>query len=85
MARSHHRKKHKQHLQQFKHSHDVPFKKTKGKATGVFAFGGIVIGLATGFFASNGNPMWVIVGTVIGGLLGYLIGRRMDSDMNAKN
>lgn len=83
MARSHHRKKHRQHLQQFKHSHDIPFKKSKGKATGVFTFGGIVIGLATGFFASNGNMIWVIAGTVIGGISGYFIGGRMDTD--AKN
>jgi outer membrane lipoprotein SlyB len=80
MARSHHRKKHKQHLQQFKHSRDINTSKAKGKAAGVFTFGGAVVGLATGFFASNGQILWIIVGTIAGGLTGYLIGRKMDRD-----
>lgn len=81
MARSHHRKKHKEHLRQFKHSHDTAISsKVKGKAAGVFTFGGVVVGLATGFFASNGAIIWIVAGVAAGGLAGYFIGRRIDGD-----
>jgi hypothetical protein len=77
MARSHHRKKHKTHLRKYKHSHDVSSSKGQGKATGVFIFGGLVIGLATGFFASNGSMIWVITGAVTGAIAGYFLGKKI--------
>jgi hypothetical protein len=80
MARSHHRKKHKAHLRKFKHSHDVSSSKATGKAAGVFTFGGIVVGLATGFFASNANILWVIVGAALGAIAGFFLGKKLDSD-----
>jgi VIT1/CCC1 family predicted Fe2+/Mn2+ transporter len=79
MARSHHRKKHKEHLRNFKQSHEgAASVKAKGKASGVFTFGGVAVGLLLGYLASNGLLVWAIVGLVAGGAAGYLIGRSID-------
>ncbi|MEI9809138.1 MAG: hypothetical protein WDO16_15455 [Bacteroidota bacterium] len=81
MARSHHRKKHKEHLRNFKQSHEgtaAVKAKAKGKAAGVFAFGGVAVGLLLGYLASNGSLIWAAVGLIAGGTAGYLIGRRVD-------
>ena len=84
MARSHHRKKHKQHLQQFKHSQDTVKDTPKGKtsATWVFGIAGAILGFAVGFFASSGDLLWIAVGLVAGSVAGYLIGRKIDSQKN---
>lgn len=78
MARSHHRKKHGAHLRQFKHSHDVTVSKSKTKASSVFAFFGLVIGMAISYFAASGNIIWIALGAFIGGIAGYFIGRGID-------
>ena len=79
MARSHHRKKHKEHLRNFRQSQEgVASVKAKGKAAGVFAFGGVAVGLLLGYLASNGSFLWAGVGLVAGGLAGYLVGRSVD-------
>ena len=80
MARSHHRKKHKEHLGQFKHSHDITSSKVKTKASSVFTFIGMIIGLVISFFATNGNIIWIAAGALIGGIAGYLIGRGIDKE-----
>ena len=79
MARSHHHKKHKAHLQQFKHSQDTAVPKAKGKAAYVFLIIAAIVGLLIGYFASNGAVAWMGIGLAVGGLVGYLIGRRVDS------
>ena len=83
MARSHHRKKHKQHLQQFKHSQvttaDTP--KSKSSATWVFGIAGAILGFAVSYFAS-GALLWVAAGLIAGTAAGYLIGRRIDDQKN---
>jgi hypothetical protein len=79
MARSHHRKKHKEHLRNFKQSHEgTASVKAKGKASGVFAFGGVAVGLLLGYLASNGSLLWAIAGLIAGGATGYFIGRSVD-------
>jgi hypothetical protein len=79
MARSHHRKKHREHLRNFKQSHEgTASVKAKGKASGVFTFGGVAVGLLLGYLASNGSLVWAAAGLVIGGTAGYLLGRRID-------
>jgi uncharacterized protein YcfJ len=78
MARSHHRKKHKEHVRQFKHSHDTVTSKTKGKASYTFLIIGAIVGLLIGFLASNGAPVWTAIGLVAGGLAGYFMGTRTD-------
>ena len=81
MANPHHRKKHKEHVRQFKHSHEATASvKTKGKASGVFIFAGVVAGLLVSYFASNGILIWMAAGVIAGGLAGYLIGRRIESE-----
>jgi uncharacterized membrane protein YfcA len=79
MARPHHRKKHKQHLQQFKHRGDTSTDTAKSKGANVFAIGGAFFGLAIGFIASSGNVVWMVAGLVIGSIAGYFIGNRMDT------
>lgn len=79
MARSHHRKKHKEHLRQYQHSHDTAGTKTgKGKITGTVAIIGAILGMAVGYFATDGILLWLAFGAVAGGLGGYLAGRYFD-------
>ena len=79
MARSHHRKNHKQHLQEFKHKQEnAAITNKKGKASGTFSVAGMVLGLAIAYFASTGGYLWMGIGLVVGGLAGYLLGRRID-------
>jgi hypothetical protein len=82
MARSHHRKKHKQHLQQFKHSQetiaDAP--KSKSSATWVFGIAGAILVFAVSYFASSGAILWWVPGIIAGAAAGYFIGRKIDRD-----
>jgi len=78
MARSHHRKGHKQHLQQFKHRGDSGTGKAVSKGSSVFAVAGAVFGLAIGYMASSGSLLWIIVGLTLGGVTGYFIGKKVD-------
>jgi hypothetical protein len=79
MARSHHRKKHKEHLRQFKHSHDTVDTKAKGKASYTFLIIGAIVGFAICAFASSGATLWMVIGFVAGGAAGYFIGRNVDN------
>ena len=78
MARSHHRKKHKEQLRQFKHKEEEAYPKAKSKAANVFALVGAIIGLAVSYFASEGSITWIFIGLIAGGVAGYLIGRKID-------
>lgn len=80
MARSHHRKKHKEHLRQFKHKAETTSTSVKSKASGLFAIGGAVIGLAVCYFGTEGSLLWMSIGLVAGGVAGYLVGRKIDND-----
>jgi len=83
MARSHHRKKHKEHLRQYQHSIEgVSSTSKKGKVTGTFTIIGAILGMAVGYFASDGNMLWVGMGAVAGGLSGFLAGRYFDKEKN---
>jgi uncharacterized protein YcfJ len=81
MARSHHRKKHKQHLQQFKQSHDTSTTAgaaSRSSAKWVFAIAGAILGFAVSYFATGGNMLWVAAATVAGCTAGYFIGKKID-------
>ena len=81
MARSHHRKKHKEHLRQYQHNQETGKTKVKkAKVSGTFAIVGAVLGAAIGYFATDGNPTWIAFGAVLGGLGGYLTGRYLDKE-----
>ena len=84
MPTSHHRKKHKAHLQQFKHSQDTNAVKTgKGKSVGLFTIIGAALGFAVSYFATQGTAIWIVAGIAAGAVLGYYIGRKVDSDVPA--
>lgn len=82
MARSHHRKKHKEHLRQFQHANDSTASTPKGKAVNVFSVVGAVCGLAIGYFASDKSVLWSIIGALLGAGAGYLFGRNIDKQGN---
>lgn len=78
MANPHHRKKHKEHLRQFQHRGDMKTETSKGSGTSVFAIAGAAAGLAILYFATQGNLIWAAAGAVVGGVVGYLIGKSVD-------
>ncbi|HRO69632.1 MAG TPA: hypothetical protein PK951_04605 [Chitinophagaceae bacterium] len=80
MARSHHRKKHKEHLRNFKQKEETTWSTPKSKAANVFAVTGAIVGLAISFFSTEGSILWISVGVIAGGIAGYLIGRRVDQN-----
>ena len=80
MARSHHRKKHKEHLRQFKHTNEKATTSTvKGKAVWVFTIGGAIVGLMITYFAAKGNVAWTISGLLAGAIVGFIAGKKMDN------
>ena len=79
MPTSHHRKKHKEHLRHFQHTHEpVTTKAATGGIAGTIAIIGLILGIAVGYFATDGILLWTAFGAVIGGLLGFLGGRYFD-------
>ncbi len=83
MAKSHHRKKHKEHLRNYQHSQEsVNPVSRKGKITGTFAILGAILGIAIGYFVTDGDLIWIGFGSVTGGLAGYLAGHYLDKDVN---
>jgi VIT1/CCC1 family predicted Fe2+/Mn2+ transporter len=79
MARSHHRKKHKEHLRQYQHSHETASPSSaKGTITGAVTIIGVILGAAIGYFLTDGVLLWVGFGVITGGLAGWLAGRYID-------
>jgi len=80
MANPHHRKKHKEHLKQFQNraAAGTGESKEKAKASSVFAVGGAIAGLAVIYFATQGDFLWAAGGAVVGGFIGYLVGKNVD-------
>jgi hypothetical protein len=76
MARSHHRKSHKDHLRQFQGQQKSADR--KNRSAGTLAVIGIILGLALGYFGSGSDPVWIAGAGIAGGLAGYLIGRYLD-------
>jgi hypothetical protein len=83
MARSHHRKKHKQHVRQFKSTHDTNVSaasaRNKVSGTWMFTIAGLILGGAVGYFAS-GAVLWIAAGALAGTATGYFIGKKIDTD-----
>lgn len=78
MARSHHRKKHKQHLQQFQHSREIEVISKKGRSKWIVTVVGAFFGFAIGNFATDGALGWMIIGLAVGAAIGYFIGIGLD-------
>lgn len=84
MARSHHRKKHKKHLQQFKQSREINTISPKSKvaARWVFGIGGALLGFAVVFFATGNLLLWGAVGLIPGAVAGYYFGKKIELKKN---
>ena len=81
MARSHHRKKHKEHLRQFRHSQETnAIKSGKGKTIGMFTGLGAALGFAVSYFATQASVLWIAIGILAGAVIGFYIGRKIDED-----
>ncbi|MBE2231770.1 MAG: AtpZ/AtpI family protein [Chitinophagaceae bacterium] len=79
MARSHHRKKHREHVRQFRQTHDTSTAEGRsGKAVNIFMIAGALAGFAIGYFASGAEPLWMATGLLLGAAGGYLAGRKID-------
>lgn len=81
MARSHHRKKHKAHLRQYRNTNeelDVISRKTS--VTGTITVIGGIVGAAVGYFTTDGVMTWIIAGGIAGLAAGFFIGRYIDRD-----
>ncbi|MBS1760540.1 MAG: hypothetical protein JST23_10495 [Bacteroidetes bacterium] len=85
MARSHHRKKHKSHVRNFKQEKEgiglLEAKKSRSSGKVVFALGGAVAAFVISYFATDSN-LWMAVITLIGAGLGYLLGKQIDNMKN---
>lgn len=77
MARSHHRKKHRQQLRSYQQGRDISEKSKRVKVTGLFTIIGTFLGIGIGYFAT-GAALPMIITAVIGTAVGYYIGRKMD-------
>ncbi len=85
MPRSHHRKKHKSHVKQFKESHDTTVSaNAKGKAAWIFSIAAAAAGFAITFFASGGAWLWIAIFTAGCGAAGYYFGKKMDQEKENK-
>ncbi len=83
MARSHHRKKHKEHLRNFKHNHEhTPAQVAKGKSVWLFTIAGAVVGLMISYFAVNGTIAWTLAGLLIGAAAGFFISKKLDANQD---
>lgn len=81
MARSHHRKKHKEHLRQFKHTQENGENPSaKSKASNIIMIAGALVGFAIGYFGSEGMPLWMAIGLIGGAIAGHFIGRKIDEE-----
>jgi Flp pilus assembly protein TadB len=79
MARSHHRKKHKEHLKHFHNRQEAGSGiSKKGKSTWVIAVLGAIAGFLILYFAAGNSVPGLIGGLVAGGAIGYFIGQRLD-------
>jgi hypothetical protein len=79
MPRTHHRKAHKQHLQNFKQwQADGDHLHGKKKISAVLATIGAVLGLAIGYMSTSGQWLWMMAGAAIFGIVGFIIGNKID-------
>ncbi|HEX2606525.1 MAG TPA: hypothetical protein VHK91_04060 [Flavisolibacter sp.] len=69
------------------HEHQKPSnipssQRTKGRITWAILIG--LFGLILTYFSASDNYLLLIAGTLIGGIIGYIIGMRMEKDVSHK-
>jgi uncharacterized membrane protein YqgA involved in biofilm formation len=72
------RTRHKHHS---RHPHPVTHhtaSKSKRSAGAVLSILAAIIGLSVAFFTQGADVLWLLVGTVAGAVIGYLVGHNMD-------
>jgi uncharacterized membrane protein YfcA len=58
---------------------DIPSKvRTRGYVTWAILFG--IFGLLIAWFAGGNDVVYLLIGTVVGAVIGYFIGKRMEKD-----
>ncbi|MGH2552905.1 MAG: hypothetical protein ACRDEB_04270 [Chitinophagaceae bacterium] len=84
MARSHHRKKHKQQLQQFKQSRVMTTDSARNKVAARWAFGiaGAILGFAIIFFATGSSLLWGTIGLIPCAIAAYFVGKKIEVKKN---
>ena len=83
MANPHHRKKHKEHVKQFRHQHQGGSSHTSSsrKSSALFfAVIGALVGLLIAVFAVNSAPVWLAVLIAAGFTGGYFIGKSLEKE-----
>ena len=80
MPQSHHRREHKSHIRNYHKEHQSGKSGSKtSKSSGssvLFLIIGAIAGLGLSFFASEGSPYWVLIGTNAGALVGYFVEKK---------
>lgn len=84
MPESRHRTKHHHPVHHPKVSSNHARSKPKRSAALVFAILTAVLGLAVVYFTQGGDITWLIIGTAIGAIIGYFVGRAMDKSFATK-
>jgi hypothetical protein len=82
MPTSNHRHKHKHHPHPGRETPPKP--KAKTKAAPFMAVIGAAVGLAIVYFSNNTSTIWMIAGSAIGALAGYLFGHGVDKAAEKK-
>jgi hypothetical protein len=78
MARPHHRKKHREHLRQFRQKEGTRSSSSKTKASWIMATIGAVFGLGVSYIATQGELLWMLIAVIICTVAGYFMGLRID-------
>lgn len=77
MAKSHHRRNHKEHLKHFQGSFKSSTQTTKGNPKLIFSIIGAVVGFSVLFFSGTENIVLWIGGLIASLLIGYFIGKNI--------
>jgi len=72
-------KHHHQHHQPVAPHHNS--QKIKRSAALVVAILAAILGLAVAYFTQGSDPLWMMIGTLAGAIVGYLVGHAMDKSI----
>ena len=84
MARSRHRHKHHPHHPVHVNHPNVTKHTARKSAVGIMVVFVAVLGLGVAFVSAGADIIWLIVGTLAGGIAGYFFGRSIDNSAAKK-